>query len=90
MTLSLPLFPGDGTEDAFQRDGDGGMRARIVEGPGTYYVGIIDILQEWNYTKVSNDVIVLRKLLICFSFHLSYFCMSDIFISFIPSAWNAS
>jgi hypothetical protein len=28
------------------------MRARIVEGPGTYYVGIIDILQEWNYTKV--------------------------------------
>lgn len=37
--------------DAFKRDVDGGMRARLVEGPGTYYIGIIDILQEWNWNK---------------------------------------
>lgn len=38
-------------DDAFKRDYDGGMRARLVEGPGTYYIGIIDVLQEWNFTK---------------------------------------
>lgn len=38
-------------EDIFKRDFDGGMRARLVEGPGTYYIGIIDVLQEWNLTK---------------------------------------
>ena len=38
-------------EDAFKRDHDGGMRARLVEGPGTYYIGIIDVLQEWNFKK---------------------------------------
>jgi hypothetical protein len=45
--------PGGGglVEDAFKRDPDGGMRASQVEGPGTYYIGIIDVLQEWNYTK---------------------------------------
>jgi hypothetical protein len=37
--------------DAFKRDVDGGMRARLVEGPGTYYIGIIDVLQEWNWNK---------------------------------------
>ncbi len=42
---------GHGDEDMFKRDCDGGMRARIVEGPGTYYIGIIDILQEWNFSK---------------------------------------
>ena len=29
----------------FSRDLDGGMRSRSVEGPGTYFMGIIDILQ---------------------------------------------
>lgn len=38
-------------QDAFRRDLDGGMRARLVEGPGTYYIGIIDVLQEWNLKK---------------------------------------
>jgi hypothetical protein len=33
------------------RDPDGGLKARVVEGPGTYYIGIIDILQEWNWQK---------------------------------------
>lgn len=28
-----------------------GMQARIVEGPGMYYFGIIDILQEFNFSK---------------------------------------
>ena len=37
--------------DAFHRDLDGGMRASLVEGPGTYYIGIIDMLQEWNFSK---------------------------------------
>ncbi len=30
---------------------DGGMKAVTVEGPGTYYVGLIDILQEWTWQK---------------------------------------
>jgi hypothetical protein len=37
--------------DVFQRDADGGMHAAVVEGPGTYYMGIIDVLQEWNWEK---------------------------------------
>jgi len=41
----------DMPQDAFKRDLDGGMRARLVEGPGTYYIGIIDVLQEWNFKK---------------------------------------
>lgn len=28
-----------------------GMQANVIEGPGTYYVGIIDILQEWTLIK---------------------------------------
>lgn len=38
-------------DDIFQRDADGGLSARMVEGPGTYYIGIIDVLQEWNWMK---------------------------------------
>jgi hypothetical protein len=34
----------------FQRD-DGGMQASIMEGPGIYFFGIIDILQEYNTGK---------------------------------------
>jgi len=37
--------------DAFSRKSDGGMPARTVEGPGMYYFGIVDILQEWNFKK---------------------------------------
>ncbi len=29
----------------------GGLRATIVEGPGIYYLGIIDVLQEWTLAK---------------------------------------
>lgn len=28
-----------------------GIRAAIVEGPGMFYFGIIDVLQEWNWSK---------------------------------------
>lgn len=38
-------------ENIFQKDEDGGMHAAVVEGPGTYYMAIIDILQEWNWSK---------------------------------------
>lgn len=33
------------------KDPDGAMHAAVVEGQGTFYIGIIDILQEWNYDK---------------------------------------
>lgn len=51
--VARPLGLEDATVplDAFHRDLDGGMRARLVEGPGTYYIGIIDVLQEWNFKK---------------------------------------
>eukprot|EP00479_Gromia_sphaerica_P002401 TRINITY_DN12860_c0_g1_i1.p1 TRINITY_DN12860_c0_g1~~TRINITY_DN12860_c0_g1_i1.p1 ORF type:complete len:129 (+),score=9.24 TRINITY_DN12860_c0_g1_i1:57-389(+) len=29
----------------------GGCRAEVIEGPGVYYIGIIDILQEYNLYK---------------------------------------
>ena len=37
--------------NAFDKSTDGGMQARIVEGPSKYYFGIIDVLQEWNWEK---------------------------------------
>lgn len=41
-----------GDEDnPFQKLDDGGIRAAVVEGPGTFYFGIIDVLQEWNTSK---------------------------------------
>jgi 1-phosphatidylinositol-4-phosphate 5-kinase len=29
----------------------GGMRAVVVEGPGVYYLGIVDVLQRWTFSK---------------------------------------
>ncbi len=43
-----------GTQPLFTpafKDPDGAMHAAVVEGQGTFYIGIIDILQEWNYDK---------------------------------------
>lgn len=37
--------------DTFLRDKDGGMNAIVVHGPATYYFGVIDILQQWNWQK---------------------------------------
>jgi hypothetical protein len=33
------------------KDDDGAIGAEVVQAPGTYYFGIIDILQEWNWSK---------------------------------------
>jgi hypothetical protein len=27
------------------------MNVEVVEAPGTYYIGLIDMLQEWNFNK---------------------------------------
>ncbi len=35
----------------FSQDSDGALHAAVVEGQGTFYIGIIDILQEWNWQK---------------------------------------
>lgn len=35
----------------FELDDDGGVQVGSVEQPGTYYIGIIDVLQEWNFKK---------------------------------------
>jgi Phosphatidylinositol-4-phosphate 5-Kinase len=34
----------------FRADG-GGMNAAVIEGPGLFYLGVIDILQEWSFIK---------------------------------------
>ncbi len=33
------------------KDESGGYRALIVDGPGCYYIGIIDVLQGWTWKK---------------------------------------
>lgn len=38
-------------DNPFQQDADGGIHAGVVEGPGTYYFGIIDMLEDWNWDK---------------------------------------
>ena len=35
----------------FNQDVDGAFHAAVVEGQGTFYIGIIDVLQEWNWKK---------------------------------------
>ena len=42
---------GDSKASKDSQSNEDGYNAVIVEGQGTFYVGIIDILQEWNYTK---------------------------------------
>ncbi len=37
--------------DPFCRTEDGAFPANFIIGPGSYYIGIIDILQEWNWKK---------------------------------------
>jgi len=38
-------------EVPFHREYRGGMRAAIIEGPGIYYIGIIDICQRYSWAK---------------------------------------
>lgn len=40
-----------GDDDSIDDDEDGGLHTRFVEGPAKYYLGIIDVLQEWTLTK---------------------------------------
>jgi len=40
-----------------RNDWRGGVQARVTEGPGIYYMGIIDMLQEWNFRKRSEHFI---------------------------------
>lgn len=50
--------------DVFMRDKDGGMDVVMVHGPATYYIGIIDILQQWNWRKKVErflKTVVLRR-----------------------------
>eukprot|EP00753_Platysulcus_tardus_P018111 PLAT6720.1.p1 GENE.PLAT6720.1~~PLAT6720.1.p1 ORF type:complete len:725 (+),score=331.91 PLAT6720.1:15-2189(+) len=35
----------------FYRESQGGVMALVVEGPGTYFFGIIDCLQQWDWKK---------------------------------------
>ena len=35
----------------FNQDVDGAFHAAVVEGQGTFYIGVIDVLQEWNWKK---------------------------------------
>lgn len=35
----------------YNQDSDGAIHAAVVEAQGTFYIGIIDILQEWNWSK---------------------------------------
>ena len=48
---SVSKRPDDSDPDPFQRDEDGGIHAKKVEGPGMYFIGIIDILQDYNLSK---------------------------------------
>lgn len=49
------LFQRDGdtatAADPFMREADGSFRAYMVEGPGLYYIGMIDLLQGWTVKK---------------------------------------
>jgi len=38
-------------DNPLSKDEEGAIGAEVVQAPGTYYFGIIDILQEWNFAK---------------------------------------
>lgn len=47
----------------FFRADEGGLAANIIEGPGVFYMGIIDILQEWSLIKRAERV--LKRYFMC-------------------------
>lgn len=49
-TLPLRVLRSN-NENQIEPDEDGGLHTHYVEGPAKYYIGIIDILQEWTLTK---------------------------------------
>jgi 1-phosphatidylinositol-4-phosphate 5-kinase len=44
-------------EVPFHREYRGGMRAAIIEGPGIYYLGIIDICQRYTWSKWAERMV---------------------------------
>lgn len=64
------------SNDPFMRDEDGGMHVTVVEGPGTYFMGIIDVLQHWNWEKKLE-----RFMKIVFKFEGIVNSCSNIFLS---------
>lgn len=54
----------DSVPNPYHQDEDGAIHAALVQAKGTFYIGIIDVLQEWNWNKWSErmtKVHVLRK-----------------------------
>ena len=52
--MSLTSATGAGSQAAanpLRKDADGGMHAGVVEGPYSYYFGLVDVLQEWDTKK---------------------------------------
>lgn len=43
--------------DSLGQDDSGAFHAATVEGPGSYHMGIIDILQQWNFEKKTERFI---------------------------------
>lgn len=41
----------------------GGLRAAVVEGPGIYYMGIIDVLQRWTLAKRIENFVKTRVMM---------------------------
>jgi hypothetical protein len=48
---SAAITPGAEGYVPFFRNDEGGLSSSIIEGPGVFYMGIIDILQEWSFIK---------------------------------------
>merc|ERR1719361_1736209 len=51
------MFGGDAKDENDEKiiDYAGGMRAQVIEGPGLYYMGIIDTLQIYNFKKKAES-----------------------------------
>jgi 1-phosphatidylinositol-4-phosphate 5-kinase len=46
-----PAAPPPSQPPSLFHEHHGGMRAVVVEGPGIYYIGMIDVLQRWTFKK---------------------------------------
>jgi hypothetical protein len=54
---------GGGGHVPFFRADEGGLAASMIEGPGVYYLGVIDILQEWRWFKRAERL--MKRYLFC-------------------------
>jgi 1-phosphatidylinositol-4-phosphate 5-kinase len=60
---ALRAAASSGPPPPFFRADAGGMDAAVIEGPGTFYLGIIDILQDWSFIKKVERT--LKRFLLC-------------------------